>query len=92
MKIEVTFGLSLDRAVDQGEDGLGKLRVGPAGLLGFLELHTGLSRKSFSRIERVSAFLGVLNESHTSSHAGDLQLVCRVLNCGSHLVNSAIES
>ena len=66
MKIEVTFGLSLDGVAGQGGDGLGKLRVGPAGLLGFLELHTGLFRKSFSRIERVSAFLGVLNESHTS--------------------------
>jgi hypothetical protein len=66
MKIEVTFGLSLDRAAGQGGDGLGKLRVGPGGLLGFLELHTGLSRKAVSHIERVSAFLGVLNESHTS--------------------------
>ena len=35
MKIEVTFGLSLDGAAGQDEDGLGKLRVGPAGLLGF---------------------------------------------------------
>jgi hypothetical protein len=66
MKIEVTFGLRLDAAVGQGEDELGKLRVGPAGLLGFLELHTGLSCKAFSHIERVSAFLGVLSESHTS--------------------------
>jgi PD-(D/E)XK nuclease superfamily len=66
MKIEVTFGLSLDGAAGQSGDGFGKLRVGPAGLLGFLELHTGLSRKAFSHIERVSAFLGVLNESYTN--------------------------
>src|SRR5208337_3611477 len=66
MTIEVIFGLSLDGAAGQGGDGLGKLRVGPGGLLGFLELHTGLSRKAFSYIERVSALLGVLNESHTN--------------------------
>ena len=66
MKIQITFGLSLDGAAGQGEDGLGKLRVGPSGLLGFLELHTGLSRKAVSHIERLSAFLGVLNESRTN--------------------------
>ncbi len=66
MKIQVTFGLSLDGAGGQGGDGLGILRVGPSGLLGFLELHTGLSRKAFSHIERLSAFLGVLNESRTN--------------------------
>lgn len=66
MKIQITFGLSLDGAASQGEGGLGKLRVGPSGLLGFLELHTGLSRKAVSHIERLSAFLGVLNESRTN--------------------------
>jgi hypothetical protein len=38
MEMQVTFGLSLDGATRQGGDGLGKLRVGPGGLLGFLEL------------------------------------------------------
>ena len=59
MKIEVTFGLRLDAAVGQGEDELGKLRVGPAGLLGFLELHTGLFRKAFShRIDEMRSARG----------------------------------
>jgi hypothetical protein len=68
MKIQVTFGLSLDGAGSQGGqsgDGLGNLRVGPSGLLEFLELHTGLSCQLISHIERLSAFLGVLNESST---------------------------
>ena len=62
MQIQVTFGLGLDGAGSQGgqaSDGLGNLRVGPSGLFEFLELHTGLYGKPFSRIERLSAFLGV---------------------------------
>lgn len=63
MKVEITFGRSLDGTAGQGSDALGELRVGPKGLLGFLELHTGLYCEPIAPIERLSAFLGVLNES-----------------------------
>ena len=63
MELNIVFGLRLDGASSRPEDSLGTLRLGPRGLLDFLELHSGLYAKPVSALERLGAFVSVLKDS-----------------------------
>jgi len=63
MLTNILFGLNLDGTAPRTAEGLGRLAVGPRGLLEFLELHTGLYAAPVSHIERLASFLSALKAS-----------------------------